>query len=1158
MESATGSRNEYDVFLSFRGLDTRQTFTDCLYEVMKGTGVRVFRDDDEIQVGQNIKDELWHAIESSKIYMPVFSKTYASSKWCLKELAKMMEVTSRSNGTKEILPIFFDVSPGDVKLKTSLYKNELSNHAKIYEADKVKAWEKALVEVGKLKGWKPRNVGHGRLITSVVEDVLIKLNNRNKILTKHLVEDRKQVDAVIELLGINSGGTHSVGIRGIGGIGKTTLAKVIFNKLSPHFDCSSFLENVREISRRSDGLVYLQKKLLSSIHRSRNNELYDVDCGIDMIRRQLSNKKVLIVVDDMEEKDLLEKLVGECDGLKSGSRVIITTRNLSAIRNEPKTILDYEVKEMESDQSLQLFCRHAFGKDFPPGDYESLAREIVSTLGNLPLAVEVIGSSLSCKHDNRALWIEVLEKLRKAPLGKVRESLMISYEELEKEQKQVFLDIACLFVQEDKTYPIFMWSDCNYYPNYAIDVLLHRSLIKVESDSKFRMNDQVRDLGRHIVQEGDCKYPSKFSRVSTHEDALNILRSKQGNEHVEALKVRGHTFTDEELLNLPNLRFLRGTGLNFVGNFKDLLPMLRWLSWHHCPPEFTATNFCPINLVVLDLSSSDITEKWGGWTQIQMAKKLKALDLRNCKCLTRTPDLSNFVDLEILILAGCSRLITVDCSIGKLQLLKTMNMDGCDSLKELPEEVGYLESLREFIFPRSSKLVTLTESVGNLKSLSSFSVKYCKGIDKLPNSIGGLVRITHFSIKGCEGIKKLPHSLGGLESLVKLDLSFSGIESLPDSIGNLKKIKVIDMGSTKLKSLPDAIGQLEMLEELHCPECLDLSGEVPNSIGNLFHLQILDLSCTRISGLPTTITYPSHLEELHVRDCRDLTGEIPDAIGKLSCLRILDFSGTCISRLPATISFLPCLKELGLKECEELRRVPKLPSSLISLVLDAYHCEIIPDLSNLVTLDHLDLSFHRYKLKAPYQLEELMSPWKIVESIHQLPSSLSTLHLTDIPPPQQFSNFMNLSSLSISSCSMAHLPELEHLKKLRELSIKVCPSLERIPDLSCLKSLETLYLSELGSLVAIQGLEELESLESLQIICCESLEGLPQLSKLVKLKSFELHDCQVLQAIEGLGCLQRLKHLTILGCVSLKRLPDYPRFTKLDTDWKEPETSSAD
>ncbi|KAK2631008.1 hypothetical protein EUGRSUZ_L03564 [Eucalyptus grandis] len=238
--------------------------------------------------------------------------------------------------------------------------------------------------------------------------------------------------------------------------------------------------------------------------------------------------------------------------------------------------------------------------------------------------------------------------------------------------------------------------------------------------------------------------------------------------------------------------------------------------------------------------------------------------------------------------------------------------------------------------------------------------------------------------------------------------------------------------------------------------------------------------------------------------------------------------------------------------------MPQLPSSLISLILDAYHREIILDLSNLVTLDHLNLSFHTYNPKAPHRSEEILSPWKIVESIYRLPSSLSTLHLMGILPPQRFSNFRNLSSLSISRCSMAHLPVLEHLEKLRKLSIEVCPTLKRIPDLSCLKNLETLYLSELGSLVEIQGLGELESLVSRLIFCFKSLDGLPQLPKLAKLEFFQLHRCQVLWGIEGLGRLRCLKLFCVTGCMSLERLPDYPAWTTLSTDWKAPETSSAD
>lgn len=145
------------------------------------------------------------------------------------------------------------------------------------------------------------------------------------------------------------------------------------------------------------------------------------------------------------------------------------------------------------------------------------------------------------------------------------------------------------------------------------------------------MHDQIRDHGRHIVYEENCRFPGKRSRVWNREEALNLLRNKQASEEIEALSLSycdqsdgsgytfndEYTFTDEELQSLRSLRFLQGKGLNFVGNFKDHCE-LRWLSWHQCPPTFTATNFCLVNLAVLDLSRSKIIEDWTRWNQIKV------------------------------------------------------------------------------------------------------------------------------------------------------------------------------------------------------------------------------------------------------------------------------------------------------------------------------------------------------------------------------------------------------------------------------------------------------------------------------------------------------------------------------------------------------------
>lgn len=151
-DAAPALEGEYQVFLSFRGLDTRYSFTDFLYHGLKDAGVHVFRDEDDLQEGEVIGDNLLLAINNSILYIPIFSQNYASSKWCLRELAHIVKNVSKSGGKKGILPIFFDVEPEDVKLKTPLDSATLLEH-EMKCPDEVKEWRKALEVVDKIKGW---------------------------------------------------------------------------------------------------------------------------------------------------------------------------------------------------------------------------------------------------------------------------------------------------------------------------------------------------------------------------------------------------------------------------------------------------------------------------------------------------------------------------------------------------------------------------------------------------------------------------------------------------------------------------------------------------------------------------------------------------------------------------------------------------------------------------------------------------------------------------------------------------------------------------------------------------------------------------------------------------------------------------------------------
>ncbi|KAL3749973.1 hypothetical protein ACJRO7_011015 [Eucalyptus globulus] len=1152
MERGTSSRASsgslYGVFLNFRGVDTRHGFTDFLYHGMVGAGILVFRDSESLHVGEEIGAELLQAIENSKIYIPIFSANYVSSCWCLRELAYMVKCTLKSNGNKEILPIFLDVEPVDVKLKTNLYKQTLSKLQQTL-CSEVESWQKALIVVGKIKGWNlKKDESQVDLIQSVIEAVLVKLNVKYKNVIEHLVGVDDRVEAIIKMLDVESDGVKFLTIHGMGGVGKTTLTKVVFNQLSSRFQGCNFLSDVRESSEQH-GLVHLQKQLLSKfLDRRYVDQISEVDHGIDMIKRVLYNKKILIVLDDVDENKQLKNLVEKGKWFGSGSRIIITTRYKSVLMIDGEAtsegpikcanVLTYEVQEMEFCHALELFNRHAFRRDSPPDDYVYLSKKVVSTLGKLPLALEVTGSSLSGR--SKEFWLDTLKKLEKAPSIEVQKTLMITYERLDDAQRQVFLDISCFFINEDKTYPCYMWEDCEYHPYNAIEILCLMSLMKIKDDNTFWMHDQVRDLGRAIIREENFKEPHKRSQVWNHQEALSILEQKKGSKKVEALSLgsRGVIIMPSEVANLRHLRFLEGNEMFLVGDFNNLLSNLRWLSWRWCPFEFVATNFHLVNLIVLDLSHSYVSEKWIGWNQIRVASKLKVLDLSNCNDLMRTPDLSMLVSLERLILEGCRNLIEIDHSIGKLKLLTTLNLNGCHALKRLPYEIGCLDALTEILMPSSLYAFKLPETIGNLKSLLTLDVSH-SWIRVLPNSIGGLMKLRRLNLFKCLKIKKLPDSVGKLQSLVELDLSSTSLGHLPDSIGNLKQLTVLRMshiiGITKL---PRAIGLMEKLEELEA------------------------------SG------------------CYRLTGEIPEEIGRLSCLRILDLSFTRISRLPTTVCCLSNLQTLNLESCSKLNELPQLPPSLSCL---RWAFDTLKFCKNRTYMLERDSAYHS-SIVPLYEVEELASgktqrflPWHLSSSLREF--EVGNLSIT---PRWDYSHLSNLSTLRLQSCSIENfldvLPEevkrsilleqvkimqlekeqrelvlsemkrwsvlkmsrsfLLQMKRLRHLEMRMCKFSSRAKfssialRLSHMKILEEVNLFGCSLLVEIWGLEELGSLCFLSIVDCSSMERMSNLSKLRKLRKLRVGEGPKLRRVEGLNHLESLQKLWIHNCCSLESLAD--------------------
>jgi hypothetical protein len=361
-------------------------------------------------------------------------------------------------------------------------------------------------------------------IKDIVEKVTRLLDKTDLFIANNPVGVESRVHNMIKFLDRDIQQSYDVlllGMWGMGGAGKTTIAKAIYNKIGRKFEGRSFLANIREVWKENAGQVNLQEQLLSDLCKEMTTKIPSIEYGKIILKDKLRHKRVLIVLDDVNTLDQLNALCGSRTWYGSGSRIIITTRDRHILRGDRVNQI-FKMKHMDESESIELFSWHAFKQASPTKDFAEISRNVVEYSGGLPLALEVLGSYLFDRGPIE--WKSVLDKLKRIPNDEVQKKLKISYDALsDNYEKEIFLDIACFFIGMDRNDVTLILNGCDLFAEIGISILVERSLLTVDDKNKLGMHDLLRDMGREIIREKSPENLEERCRLWFPEDVLHVL-----------------------------------------------------------------------------------------------------------------------------------------------------------------------------------------------------------------------------------------------------------------------------------------------------------------------------------------------------------------------------------------------------------------------------------------------------------------------------------------------------------------------------------------------------------------------------------------------------------------------------------------------------------
>eukprot|EP00253_Pinus_taeda_P011787 PITA_11787 len=751
---STSSNSNYEVFINHRGPDVKNTLASHLYYRLCDRGFRVFLDREEMQVGDRLDSQILGAIATSSVHIAIFSPRYAESRWCLDELVKMQE----SNAT--IVPVFYNVKPSDLRIRmdearhglmdqimeflwcrlgyilrflgfsganNGVYDKAFRNHVKKMRCSQetIAGWKQALSDVSTLSGLEldEYNRDEGELANVVVQVVEENVRKPQLYVAKYPTGlDEKLQDFE------KTGSSDTAGRPRLWGLW------VLANKLH-------------------QGLT------------SQDLRVSNIAEGISVLSRRLAGFKALVILDDIDDAERLKALFSPLkEALSSDSLIILTSRNRDFLSsNEVSSI--YKLSGLDREKSQSLFCMHAFQEPQPGAGFEEVVTKFLDTCDGLPLSLEVLGGQLYQK--DLEYWEAELLKISDLVLpSDIQNSLKISYDCLDRQEKEIFLDIACFFIEEDKDLVIKICDGSGWKGRLNLQNLEYKCILEIDSKNRIRMHNHLRDLGRDFAEK---ELPNCHRRLWRPTDNLFhnafIQPTVRGINMVQGTS--GLLFRnplEHFSVDMSKLHLLRAEGdcLESLSQFLRYSDELVWLCWKKCPYTSLPSWIRIRNLRAIQVFSGQLKTLW----QCEIAAPLALeaplkLELSGCADFQMPTD--SVVDLrnvQHISLNSCLSFEMLPACLGNLTQLTHFDLQGT-RIKKVSFPKGFCPTLQHLNVSFCSQLVEL----GALPTtLISLDLQGSTALEKI-NGLPGLKNLRLLDISGCNEIEELL----GLESLTSLE-----------------------------------------------------------------------------------------------------------------------------------------------------------------------------------------------------------------------------------------------------------------------------------------------------------------------------------------------------------------------------------------------------